>query len=237
MQIIVTSTLEEISRHDLKAKTALVIDVLRATTTIITALANGAQKVVPFLEPEQALYYKKSNACVLGGERKSCIIPGFDCGNSPFEYTTEKIAGKTFVISTTNGTRALHAVREAEHIYLAALVNAGAVAKRIIAEKRDCVIVCSGTEGYFSSDDFLAAGAILYKAKEYGEVHTNDLGDVAQLWYEKHKDFLVHALKNCFHGRRLLNLGLEHDIDFCAKEDIFAVVPKYNVATNEITIA
>jgi 2-phosphosulfolactate phosphatase len=143
---------------------AVVIDLLRATTTACHALASGATEVRPCLEIEEARHLAETlgrDSCLLGGERAGVRIEGFDCGNSPTEYTRERVVGKTLVFTTTNGTRAIGRVLEANRILLASLANLSAVCNEIATPPKPLDIVCAGTDGGITREDVLVAGALV----------------------------------------------------------------------------
>src|SRR5205823_10380648 len=141
-------------------KTVVVIDVLRATTTIVHALAAGAREVVPCLEVEDArrIAAELGKAAILGGERRGLPIPGFDVGNSPAEYTRQRVGGKTVVFTTTNGTRAMQRCKFASRVLLGAFVNFSAVCREL-AVVDHVALVCAGTDGHVTREDTLLAGA------------------------------------------------------------------------------
>jgi len=152
-----------LKKVDLSGSVAVVIDVLRATTTIIHALAAGAECVIPCSEVEEALALRErlgADRCVLGGERHGLLIPGFQFDNSPFGYTPETVGGKTVGFTTTNGTRALAACKSAGAVLVAGFVNRSAVVERLKADGRPVWIVCAGTDGFVTAEDVLVAGAI-----------------------------------------------------------------------------
>lgn len=214
---------------NLKNRTAVIIDVLRATSTMITAFAHGAEKIVPCLTPDDAfqiLERENKNDCLLCGERNAVIISGFHLGNSPLDYTPKKIQGKTLVFSTTNGTKAILGARKAENVILGSIINGKAAAAQSLASKNDIILVCAGTKGIFSYDDLVAAGSIAFKITRLNpEIILSDSALTAIHIYERHKDNLSAGLALSVHGKRLLSLGLKDDIAFCAQEDIFEIAP------------
>ena len=157
---------EASSPESLRGTVAVVIDVLRATTTMTHALAAGAKRVIPCLEPADAFLMRETlqthspdEQVLLGGERGGVLIEGFDIGNSPEDYTQERISGKTLIFSTTNGTRAMFQLLDAEAIYLACFNNADAVAKRLL-EFPKITILCAGTDQMYTEKDILLAGML-----------------------------------------------------------------------------
>lgn len=205
----------------LQSRTAVVIDVLRATTTITAALAAGASCVVPLLTPEDAFAMVRAQPgrrFILGGERNSVRIDSFHLGNSPLEYTRERVEGLLLLFTTTNGTRALRRAAPAAELYVACLNNAPAVARRLLAAGRDVALCCAGTKEQFSLEDTLCAGAVLAHMEGQGEALTTcDLGRVALALYREHQGNLLELLTLSEHGQSLLRLGLAEDLAYCAK--------------------
>ena len=216
---------EEISRS-----TVIVIDVLRCTSAIVNAFANGCVKAVPFLEPQEAIDYAEKTGrsdCVIGGERGCNIIPGFDVGNSPFEYSRERVGGRTVVFSTSNGTNAICGVSGGKHVILGAMTNRTETAKRALETGDDILIVCSGTNGRVSADDCCAAGSIIDVIR--AESPDCGLSDFAMICLELYTSWRSGSfdLKKTYHCSRLIGLGYGRDVDFCLAEDSTNVVPVY----------
>jgi 2-phosphosulfolactate phosphatase len=222
---------------------AVVIDVLRASTTIVTALAHGAAAVAPRRSIEEALAAAADRpGAVLGGERGGVMIAGFDLGNSPLEYAPDRVAGRPVVITTTNGTAALAVCRDAAEVLVGAIVNRTAVAAtaRRLAAERGCEaihLVCAGTDGQVTEEDVLAAGAILDAAGRDSEaVHdTLDLParaarrlyrDLAAPGREGLPDRIATAFRTCRGGENLLALGMAADLPVAAAIDSLAIVPR-----------
>lgn len=173
MKINLIPSVEYINEKEIEGKIAVVIDVLRATSVITTALYNGASEVVTTVEIEEALNYRDKNS-ILGGERKALKIDGFDLSNSPCEYRKEIVAGKRVILTTTNGTRTINKSIKAESILIGCMLNGKAIAKKIVECNRDTCIVCAGTKGRFSLDDFICAGKILNDIVECINVELDD---------------------------------------------------------------
>ncbi|MBZ4646112.1 MAG: 2-phosphosulfolactate phosphatase [Petroclostridium sp.] len=230
MRIDVIATADEVKDQMVKGKLAVVIDVLRATSTIVTALSNGCKGVIPVCDVDQA----KAKACeldpeqcLLGGERNAVIIEGFHHGNSPLEYTAERVQNKYVIITTTNGTRAIHHAKEAVDIVIASFLNGQAVVQYIHKNYlEDITIICAGTEGHFSLEDILCAGKIIYELKSLGnDISLNDLGIAAENLYKHNKDDMHQLLQGTFHYSRLISLNFEKDVEFCMQQDVFQLVP------------
>lgn len=162
MKLTVVSNQGKIFCSDRPYCAAVVFDVLRATTTITTALANGCQRIIPVAQVEQARELAaKHPTALLGGERGAVKLPGFALGNSPLEYTSQRVAGKNIILTTTNGTGAIvQAARQAPVVLIGCLLNARAVAKRLV-HYNQVLLLCAGTRGQFSLEDSLAAGWVI----------------------------------------------------------------------------
>ncbi|HLO03134.1 MAG TPA: 2-phosphosulfolactate phosphatase [Symbiobacteriaceae bacterium] len=212
-------------------RAAVVIDVLRATTTIVTALVNGADTVVPVLAPEEAFQVVQENPerkFVLGGERKSLLIPGFHLSNSPLEYTQTKVGGRPILFTTTNGTRAIRRAAGADVVYIASFLNAPAVAKELSRLGKPVAICCAGTYDQFSLEDTACAGAIIeFLAGPDQVVELNDLGLVARELYRRFDGRLAELLRLAEHGQNLAHLGLRDDLLFCAQLGTTTALPRF----------
>lgn len=217
---------------------AVVIDVLRASTTIVTALAHGASAVVPRRTVAEALAAAAERpGAVLGGERGGLTIAGFDLGNSPLEYTADRVGGKPVVITTTNGTLALAACHAASEVLVGAIVNRAAVAEtaRQLAVARGCHaihLVCAGTDGHVTEEDLLAAGAILDasgsddqldEAARAARDRFRALASAGRIGLESR---VATAFRTCRGGENLIALGMEADLAAAAAIDSLAVVPR-----------
>ena len=232
MIVQVIPTAQQAQGIDFSGKTAIVIDVLRATSVITTALDNGAREVIPVKSVEEAqdLYSRSDAANTLrGGERNALKIEGFDLGNSPLEYKKKNIEGKTIILTTTNGTNAINNIKGADEVVLACFRNAEAVVEHIVGlshrGSRDVVVVCAGTEGQFSLDDGLCAGMLIELLKQKTEVETDDFGLLLQHYYLENQSDLFKALADCLHLKRLFTLGFYDDIRFCLETNCVVTVP------------
>lgn len=213
----------------IKNRFVIVIDALRATTVIIAALSEGARCVIPVMEIEEAvkLYHSLgADMALLCGEREGNPISGFHLGNSPFEYRAKTVHGRTLIMTTTNGTRAIHEASGAAVLALGGLVNASRVAADARESGLDVTFVCAGTRGRFTTEDILAAGAIIdgLKPSAHG---MDDLSVVAHDIYLRHADDLAGALGNCAHARFLIDAGYGRDVDYCMTKDCLKAVPYY----------
>lgn len=208
----------------------IIIDVLRCTSAIINAFNNGCIKALPFVEPQEAIDYANAvgrSGCVIGGERGCNIVPGFDVGNSPFEYGPERVGGMTVVFSTSNGSNAICGVAGGKHVYLGALSNRTAAVKKACSTGDDLLIVCSGTNGRISADDCCAAGSMIAVILEQDPAC--ELSDFAMICLELYKslDSGSFDLTKTYHCGRLIKLGYGRDVEYCLTEDSTALVPEY----------
>jgi 2-phosphosulfolactate phosphatase len=208
--------------------TALVIDVLRASTTIVTALGNGAACVIPVETVEEARARKAALGAdaILAGERNSDPPEGFDLGNSPLEFTADRVRGRSIVMTTSNGTRALTAARAAAAVGVAALVNAGAAAAWALAQGRDVVLVCGGELGAPSLEDEVCAGLLVARlAAAAPAVTLTPAADAAQALGLRYGRDLERLGRDAPHARGLVLKGRAEDIAFCLALDTSTVVP------------
>lgn len=236
MKIDVVFIPSSINPSDLAGRTVVVVDVLRATTTIAVALSNGAKAVLPAASTEEALRIAQNlerDAVVLAGERKSVRIPGFTLGNSPAEFGPETVGGKTIVMTTTNGTQALIAAQGAREVIVGAAVNFTVVVERARAallEHGDLLILCAGADRHFALEDAFAAGRLTKVLLPEGglrRVRVND-GAVAALELARHYgERWLRALRASGHGRELSEAGFRSDLEACAAQDAHPVLPLY----------
>ncbi len=221
---------------------AVVIDVLRATTTIVHALAHGAAAVIPCGEIDEARRLAAESppgTALLAGERSGLPIPGFDLGNSPAEFSPKSVQGRRIVMTTTNGTRALIAAKPARRVLVGALSNLGAVVERLGEESGPVHLICAGTDGRITLEDALCAGGIARWLHLSGE--DMDAGDdstqLAVNLYEtcgRDYDRACDLLRASRGGRNLIDCGLDSDIADCADQDRFDIVPELHLGAWEI---
>lgn len=238
MKLFVYNT-PELTPTDQVPDCAIAIDVLRATTTIATALNAGAEAVQAFSNLEDLMLVSEkwpSDKRLRAGERGGAMVPGCDLGNSPLDCTPERVKGRRLFISTTNGTRALQCVQNAPVVLAAALVNRSAVVRYLWEQQPETVwLVGSGWQGSFSLEDTACAGAIAYSLleKQNGqrqglplhELAGNDEVVSAIALYSKWKDQLLEMFHHASHGQRLLRLECHADLRYCAQTDSLDVLP------------
>jgi 2-phosphosulfolactate phosphatase len=230
--ILSPAELPALAKRDLSESICVVFDVLRATSTFVTALHNGAKAIIPVSEIAEALaIQKKQPDVLLGGERDGVRIRAaqtggidFNLGNSPREYTLEKVRGKTIVSTTTNGTRALRACADAKTILAASFLNLTATEKFLRQlQPVQIVLVCAGTRENMADEDVLAAGALC----ELLEAKLSNSAEITQRFYVEAKSNLAMAVQNSENARRLLAIPeLRDDVAFCLQHDICSLIAK-----------
>lgn len=230
MKIDIIISADDIIESKLENKIAVVIDMFRATSVIVTALNNGCREVVPFLTIDEALESSEKlnrEEYILGGERKAVKIKGFDLSNSPLEYTKEVVENKKVLITTTNGTRTLTKSNNAKRILIAAMINARAVANKLLEINNDIVIINAGTNGNFSMDDYICSGYIINEMlKINNEIELTDIAKTANMIYENNSD-IISYVKEATHYSVMKSLELDDDIDYCIRKSIVNNVPEY----------
>jgi 2-phosphosulfolactate phosphatase len=232
-----------IQSGDLLGGVAVVLDVLRASTTIIVALANGAARVIPCGQTDEAHRLAADDPTgnsLSGGERRGVKIEGFDLDNSPASYPGERVAGKTIAFTTTNGTAALLRTQEAGRVLIGALVNRQAIVDALRADGRPIHLVCAGTDGGVTSEDLLGAGAMAADLARLGNVEFADEAteNAARHWTDNVPPAkLIRELRESSGGCNLVELGFDQDIVRAAELDSIALVPEYSWGTRDIRIA
>jgi 2-phosphosulfolactate phosphatase len=230
MRIDVVLTADAVTDEALDGATALVVDVLRASTSIIAALGNGAEGIVPVADADAA----RRRAAILGGrvvlagERRGERIEGFDLGNSPLDFTPARVRGRTVIMTTSNGTRALLASRGAETVGIAALVNVSAAAAWAEAASRDVVVVCAGERGRVSLEDQVCAGLLVGRIAARAERArlTDAAAAAAGIAVPYGKD-AARLARDSRWGRHLSRAGYAADLAACLSLDTSPLVPVY----------
>ena len=216
--------------YDVSNSILVIIDVLRATSTIASALHNGARCVIPVDSVSRCIELGKQIEGITAGERDGKVAEGLEYGNSPFEYPREFIEGKTLVLTTTNGTRLLHIALEkgAREIITGAFTNLTAVCDHLIAMKQNVVLGCAAWKDRVNMEDVLCAGAIISRVREHFDINC-DSSHIAETMYLKGKKDLFAFIKknNASHYQRLMKFGLEKDIRYCLTDDLANVLPVY----------
>jgi 2-phosphosulfolactate phosphatase len=216
--------------YDVSNSIVVIIDVLRATSTITTALYNGARSVIPVDSVLRCIEIGKQIQGITAGERDGRIAEGLEYGNSPFEYPREFVDGKTLVLTTTNGTRLLHMALDkgAKEIITGSFPNLSAVCDHLIEKKQNVILGCAAWKDRVNIEDTLFAGAVISRVRDHFLINC-DSSHMAEAMYEKGKKDLFAFLKksDASHYHRLMNFGLEKDIRYCLTADGANVLPIY----------
>ncbi|HUX54447.1 MAG TPA: 2-phosphosulfolactate phosphatase [Williamwhitmania sp.] len=229
MRVDIVGSPAELQPKIIKGKNVAVIDVLRATTVIVTALQNGAIAIIPkeHVEDARQCYTTIMNTGVLlGGERNAVKIEGFHLANSPFEYTKEVVDGKTIILTTSNGTRALTGSVEAKNVTIASFLNATAIGNWLGNEGEDVTIVCAGSAESYTLEDALCAGMIASILSERFAASLSDYAFTLMHLYKGFEGNLMSALENCHHAQLLIKKGFIADVSYCMQKDISGIIPK-----------
>ncbi len=230
---------------DVRGGVAVIIDVLRASTTITHALANGAARILPCGEVEEARQIASGldpDEVRLGGEREGVLIEGFHFDNNPLAYTPAAVAGKTIVFTTSNGTRALLRAAGADRVLIGSFVNLQGIVNQLQNDPRPVHLVCAGTKGSITIEDSLCAGAIvdrLLATEQESNPWNDDQLQLALALFRQHSvtpESFRQAMRSGFGGRNCVRLGFDEQIDLAGTYDLFEIVPEYNVATKSIEI-
>ncbi|MFN8407012.1 MAG: 2-phosphosulfolactate phosphatase [Sphingobacteriaceae bacterium] len=209
--------------HDIAESIVVVIDIFRATTSICFGIENGVKAIIPVGTISECASYRNSGF-LLAAERNGEIVEGFHFGNSPFAYTPQKVNGKTIVLTTTNGTRAIHEAKQAHTVAIGSFLNLDALCDWLKAENRNICLLCSGWKGKTNLEDTLFAGAVIEQLKEAGYT-LDDAGVLASDLYSLAKDDLRKYLQKSSHTERLQKLNIEEDIIFCLGANTTSSIP------------
>jgi 2-phosphosulfolactate phosphatase len=216
--------------YDISQSIVVIIDVLRATSTIATALYNGATAVIPVDSVSRCIEIGKQVDGITAGERDGKIAEGLEYGNSPFEYPRSFIEGKTLVLTTTNGTKLLHLALDngARQVVTGSFPNLDAVCNYLLAQNLPVVLACAAWKDRVNIEDMLFAGAMVNRIKEHFDINC-DSSQVSETLYSKAKDdlYMFMQAKNASHFLRLSNYGLEKDIRYCLTPNTAPVLPFY----------
>lgn len=209
--------------YGVENKVVVVVDILRATSCMTTAIANGIKSIIPVATLDECMALK-SKVCITAAERDGKMAEGFDIGNSPFSYMEKSLQGKTVAMTTTNGTLAITKSKEAEEVVVGSFLNKSAVINYLISQPHDVLVLCAGWKGKMNLEDTLFAGAVVEGVKDYFDTE-NDSAITARILYNTAKDDMLSFLANSSHAKRLSRLNIVKDIEFCLTEDVYNVVP------------
>ncbi|NBC26292.1 MAG: 2-phosphosulfolactate phosphatase [Bacteroidetes bacterium] len=218
--------------EELRKKVVVVVDVLRASSTIITALMNHAKGIIPVEDMGEASRISQSvdsENILLCGEKDGVKIEGYDLGNSPFEYSESMIENKTLIFNTTNGTKAIKKAVGASQIYIGSFLNLSTIVHTLKSEEKDIVLVCAGWRGRMAIEDLLFAGNVVYNLSDGAlSPEARDGAKVAFGLYDNFRGNLPKVIHSSNHAVRLKNIAGEKDIDYCAQTDICDILPVLN---------
>lgn len=217
--------------YDVSSSIVVIIDILRATSTITMALQNGAKAIIPVDSVPECIRIGKQIDAVTAGERDGQVAEGLQYGNSPFEYPETFISGKTLVLTTTNGTKLLHMALEkgAKEIVIGSFCNLDTVCEHLIKKKKNVILACAAWKDRVNIEDTLFAGAVVHKIKDHFSISC-DASQMAEAMYAEAAPDPVGFMKDkqASHYLRLSSFGLEKDIHFCLEQNTSNVLPVYN---------
>lgn len=238
MKIDVALLPKTVHEMDLSDTVCIVLDIFRATTSIVTSLSNGCAAMVPVLSTEDAsVAASQIDHALFAGERQSIRIEGYDFGNSPFEFSKDKVKDRTIVMTTSNGTIAIKATEGSYRTFIGSFLNAKAVAKEAQKHDKDILIVCAGTDGLFSLEDALCAGLLVQLVSEDKETFLTDSAQGTLLMYNQAKNTLVETGVKSRNGKRLYDLQRMDDVEYCFQTDILDIVPEYREERITVTLS
>lgn len=213
------------------SKTTVVIDVLRASTTILAALTNKAREIIPVDSFEFAMKVSGSafsGQTLLGGERNSKKVDGFLLGNSPLEYSEEIVKGKSIILYTSNGSKAIVKARYSKNLFICSFNNIESIANNLVRLNDDFTILCAGANKQFSLEDAVCAGNLISLMKQKSSsLKFSDASKAAQVLYNKFKKDIENMLRNSCHGKELIDLGFEEDISFASQINSCSTIPYF----------
>jgi 2-phosphosulfolactate phosphatase len=215
-----------LSLYNVENCIVVIIDIFRATSSICYGIENGAEAIIPVAQVEECVAYReKGTGYLLAAERDGSVVDGFDFGNSPFSYTAEKVGGKTVVLTTTNGTQALHLSRKAKKVVIGSFLNLTALSNWLKAQNENILLVCAGWKNNFNLEDTAFAGAVIDHLAADGNYKLDDPAIAAFDLYQLAKGDIPAYLSKTSHGERMRKLGIEKDIAFCLNVDITTAIP------------
>lgn len=212
-----------IDSYELEGKIVVIVDILRATSCMVSGFANGVKGIIPVATLDECKQYQK-DGFICAAEREGKQVDGFELDNSPFSYMNEKLKGKTICATTTNGTLAISKSMNAEKVIVGAFLNLSAIAIYLEHQPNDVIVHCAGWKGKVNMEDSLFAGALIEKL-----IHSHalncDAPYMALTYYQGVKNELLSTVQNSAHAKRLSKIGINKDIEFCLEIDRFNVIP------------
>lgn len=212
-----------VKTYGVENKIVVVVDILRATSVMTTALAHGIKSITPVATVEECRTLKE-NGYLAAAERDGKTVEGFDFGNSPFTYMDKALAGKKLAVTTTNGTLAITRSVNAEEVVIGSFLNITSVANYLLTQPHDVMILCAGWKGMVNLEDTIFAGALVELLSGSFDSE-NDSAIAAVALYRMAKDDMMGFLKHSSHAKRLKGLSIIKDIDFCLQRDVYNIIP------------
>jgi 2-phosphosulfolactate phosphatase len=209
--------------HQVEGKAVVVIDILRATSSMVVAFAHGAKRIIPVSTPEESLSFAPLGF-ICAAERDGKPVEGFDIGNSPYSYMEPAIRDASIAITTTNGTKAISMSRQAGLLMIGSFLNKTAVCRRLEEYGKDIILLCSGWKNNFNLEDTLFAGAICDALSKNFTI-ADDASIAAMDLYQQARSSLGEYILKSSHAHRFRDLGITRDIAFCMQEDLYDIVP------------
>ena len=224
IKVDVCLTPELIHQHKLEGKIAVVVDIFRATSCMVTGLASGVKAIYPVATVDECLALGQEGM-VTAGERGGQKIEEFDIGNSPFDYQRPEFVGREIAVSTTNGTITIEKSKQAAEVLVGAFLNLQATAEYVLKRNLPVLIHCAGWKGTPNLEDTLYAGALLEALAGHAEAE-GDSAFLARSLFQQHRDNLLAAARQSGHAHRLAGFGITKDIDFCMQQNVFSLVAR-----------
>lgn len=222
--------------YNTKGAIVVIIDIFRATSTITAALHNGARCVIPVASVQDCIAIgERIPDSLTAGERDGKVAEGLQHGNSPLEYPAEFIKDKALVLTTTNGTRLLHMVKDADRIVIGSFLNLTALSDWLLAQNKNVLLGCASWKDKFNLEDTLFAGAVVHRLQHAYEINCDAARSARHLYNSSGGKNFIEFLKDSSHYRRLSAFGLQHDMEYCVTPDLHPVVP--HLAGDEIVIS
>lgn len=211
--------------YDVTDSIVVVIDVLRATSSMCVAFHHGVKSIVPVASVDESLSYR-AKGYLVGAERRGEMVEGFDLGNSPFSYMTDRLRDRDVALTTTNGTQAIQIAKHARQIVIGSFLNYSALSNWLLTQNSNVLLLCSGWKNAFNFEDTLFAGAMMKRLLPYYSLTDHrDAALAAMHLYELANDDLYGFLERSSHRKRLERLNIEDDVEFCLKPDYTDVIP------------
>lgn len=229
MNLDVCFTPHQLSLYPVQESIVVVIDILRATSSMCVGFAYGVDKIYPVESIEECVHLIQKKGYIGAAERNGEKLPGFVLGNSPFDYMNPALNGKIIALTTTNGTHAIYAAQKyhPKKIVIGAFTNQQSLLEWLLAQKQNVLFLCAGWKDKFNLEDTLFAGSMVYLLKKEGYYSDSDTAYAAELLYVQAKDHIQEFLKNSSHAKRLAHLNIQRDIDFCLQNNLSNVIPVF----------